>query len=153
MTRFIPTSLKRSVLAIGGAALLAISSLGLAYAQTAPPATTPGPTAVQHHRPGAAGHRGHRLRKLMHHELRVAAKVIGVDRKQLRTELKGKSLADVATAHGVAPADVATAITADLNAKIDAAIAAGRLPADRAAKLKQRVSAGVNALMTRAGKV
>jgi uncharacterized protein YidB (DUF937 family) len=89
----------------------------------------------------------------MHHELRVAAKFIGVDVKQLRTELKGKSLADVATAHGVAPADLATALTASVNAKIDAAVAAGRLPADRAAKLKQRVSAGVDALMTHQRKV
>jgi hypothetical protein len=154
MTRLIPTSLKRSVLAIGGAALLAASCLGLAYAQSAPPPTVPGPTVSQHHhRPGAASHHGHRLRKLIHHELRVAAKFLGVDVKQLHAELKGSSLADIATAHGVAPADLAAALTADVNARIDAAVAAGRLPADRAAKLKQRVSARVDALITRQGKV
>jgi hypothetical protein len=153
MTRFIPTSLKRSVLAIGGAALLATSSLGLVHAQSAPPPTAPGPAISQHHRPGAATHHGHRLRKLMHQELRVAAKFLGLDLKQLRTELKGSSLADVATAHGVALADLATSLTADVNAKIDAAVAAGRLSADGAAKLKLRVSARVDALINREGKV
>jgi hypothetical protein len=153
MTTPFPRSLKRSVLAIGGAALLAASSLGSAYAQAAPSAgTTLSQTQTQTQpstRPTTASHHGHRLRKFMRTELRVAAEFIGIDRKQLRTELKGTTLAAVATAHNVAPEELARVLKADVDAKIDAAVAAGRLSADRAAKLKERASTRVDAWMTR----
>ncbi len=150
MRNFDSTALKRSVVAIGGAALLASSSLGLAHAQTVPSPAVPGTAVSQQSQPGVrVKHHGHRLRKLLRGEMRVAAEFIGVDLKQLRTELKGNSLSDVATAHGVAPAEVARALKADVDAKIDAAVASGRLSADRANKLKQRASVRVDRLMTR----
>jgi hypothetical protein len=143
----LPRSLKCGILAIGGAALLAASSMGAVYAQAAPPAGT---TVTQPATSPTTGkHQGNRLRKFMHNEVRVAAEFIGIDRKQLRTELTGTTLTAVATAHGVAPAELARVLKADVHAKIDAAVAAGRLSADQAAKLKERASTRVDALMTR----
>jgi hypothetical protein len=85
----------------------------------------------------------------MHNELRVAAEFIGIDRKQLRTELTGTTLTAVATAHGVAPAELARVLKADVDAKIDVAVAAGQWSAALGAKLKDRVAARVDKLMTR----
>jgi hypothetical protein len=44
------------------------------------------------------------------HNLDVAAQAIGITTDQLRTELPGKSLAQVAQAHGKSASDVATAL-------------------------------------------
>jgi transposase-like protein len=70
----------------------------------------------------------------------VAAQAIGISVEQLREELPGKSLAQVAQAHGKNPADVATALKNAANQRIDEAVAAGRLTADQATQLKQRVA-------------
>src|SRR5206468_2649785 len=64
-------------------------------------------------------------------ELNAAATAIGITPQQLRTELAGKSLAQVAQAHGKNVADVATALKNAAHARIDQAVAAGRLTADQ----------------------
>jgi hypothetical protein len=50
----------------------------------------------------------------------VAAQSIGITPEQLRAELPGKSLAQVAEAHGKSPADVAAALKKAADARIDA---------------------------------
>ncbi len=95
--------------------------------------------------PGARGH----LRGVLGHELTVAAKAIGIDASQLRQELPGKSLADVARAHNVDPATVATALKTDADSRIDSLVTNGRLQADRAAELKQRAEQRIDQLMNR----
>jgi hypothetical protein len=70
----------------------------------------------------------------------VAAQAIGITPEQLRQELNGKSLAQVAEAHGKNPADVATALKNAANQRIDQAQSAGRLTAEQAAQAKQQVS-------------
>jgi hypothetical protein len=52
----------------------------------------------------------------------VAAQAIGITPEQLRQQLPGKSLAQVATDHGKNPADVATALKTAANARIDQAM-------------------------------
>jgi hypothetical protein len=52
--------------------------------------------------------------------LAVAAQSIGISPEQLRAELPGKSLAQVAEAHGKNPADVAAALKKAADAQIDA---------------------------------
>lgn len=70
----------------------------------------------------------------------TVAGAIGIDVETLKTELEGgKSIADVAQAHGVDPQVVIDAIVAKIDAKIDEAVAAGKIPADRAAQIKQQV--------------
>jgi hypothetical protein len=74
----------------------------------------------------------------------VAAQTIGVTPQQLRQELAGKSLADVARAHNVDPARVTQALSDDANKRIDAAAAAGRIPADQVASVKDRTSQAID---------
>lgn len=69
------------------------------------------------------------------------AKSIGITEDQLKSELKsGKSIAEVAQAHGVEPQKVINDLVAAATKKIDEAVASGKLPADRAAKLKEQLS-------------
>jgi hypothetical protein len=49
----------------------------------------------------------------------AAAQAIGISPEQLRQEIQGKSLADVAQAHGKNPADVAAALKSAANQRID----------------------------------
>ena len=80
----------------------------------------------------------------------VAAQAIGITPDQLRQELAGKSLSDVAKAHNVDPAKVSTALKNDAATRIDQAVTAGRLPADRAAQAKQDANTRIDQLMTQA---
>ena len=64
----------------------------------------------------------------------------------------GQSIAEVATSHDVEPQAVIDAIVAATNTKVDAAVAAGKLDADRAATIKEkapeRVAKLVNGKLT-----
>ena len=65
-----------------------------------------------------------------------AAKTIGISGAQLKAELPGKTLAQVAQAHNVSRDALVQALTAAAAARIDGAASAGKLSADQAAKLK-----------------
>ena len=86
---------------------------------------------------------------IMHDAADAAAKAIGISADQLRQELPGKSLADVAKNHNADPTKVADAIKAQLDTRIDQAVSNGRLTADQATQAKQRVSTQVDQMMTR----
>jgi hypothetical protein len=81
-------------------------------------------------------------------DLNAAATVLNITPQQLRTELQGKSLADVAKAHGKTAADVVTALETAAHARIQAAVTAGRLTAAQAAtettNVDQRIEQQVN---------
>jgi ElaB/YqjD/DUF883 family membrane-anchored ribosome-binding protein len=102
-----------------------------------------GPTGPKAGGPGGAG--GNRGRGL---DLNAAATAIGIPADQLRTELPGKSLAQVAQAHGKTGADVAAALKTSARQRIDQAVAAGRLTQDQANTQKtqsdQRIDQLVN---------
>jgi polyhydroxyalkanoate synthesis regulator phasin len=87
--------------------------------------------------------------------LDAAATAIGIDAQTLRTELAGKSLADVAKAHGKNPADVATALKNAAHTSIDQAVTAGKLTADQAATHKtqvdQRIDQQINQVVPQRG--
>lgn len=93
--------------------------------------------------PGQAGRPG------LAAELNVAAQAIGITLDQLRQELPGKSLSDVAKAHNVDPSKVADALKADANAKIDQLASGRNLSADRVTQLKQHAAALIDRLMSR----
>jgi hypothetical protein len=80
--------------------------------------------------------------------LDVAATALGISVDQLRQDLAGRSLADVARARNVDPNRVATALKTDAATRIDQAVANGRLPADRAAQAKQDANTRIDQLMT-----
>lgn len=77
----------------------------------------------------------------------VVAQALGITQDQLRQDLPGKSLAQVAQARGKNPADVATALKNAANQRIDQAVTAGRLTADQAAQQKQQVAQRIDQLM------
>jgi hypothetical protein len=121
--------MRRMLVAAGGAAVLLGAALGVSYAQSAP---------------------SHPLAHVRKDELAVAARALGVaDVKALRHELRGSTLSAVAQTHNVQPTVVADAIKADLDAKIQAAVSAGTIKAQRVTKLQQRVADKVQALMAR----
>lgn len=92
------------------------------------------------HRGGGFGHFG---------GLDPAAAYLGLTEGQLRTELEdGKTLAQVAQAHGKSVAGLVDVLAADLKKHIDAAVAAGRLTQAQANEtlngLHDRITSTVN---------
>jgi hypothetical protein len=81
--------------------------------------------------------------------LDAAAQAMNITADQLRQELPGKSLADVARAHNVDPTTVANALKNAANTRIDQAAAAGRLPSEQVAQAKQHAAQRIDEMMTR----
>jgi polyhydroxyalkanoate synthesis regulator phasin len=73
--------------------------------------------------------------------LALAAKAIGIDSDALADEIKaGKTVATVAKAHKVDPDVVIKAIVDATSKRVDQAVDKGRLDADRAATVKERLA-------------
>jgi polyhydroxyalkanoate synthesis regulator phasin len=102
--------------------------------------------------PGGPGRRGPRG---FGGELNAAATAIGITSQQLEQELPGKSLAQVAQAHGKTAADVATALKNAAHQRIDAAVSSGKLTADQAntqkTQVDQRIDQMVNQVRPQGG--
>jgi hypothetical protein len=90
---------------------------------------------------GGAPHGRGILRRLAPAEFEVAAATIGIDLTQLRREFAaGRSIAEQATAAGVAVAAVVEAVTRDTSARLEEAVAAGTLSVADANQAKARLS-------------
>ena len=83
-------------------------------------------------------------------DLTTAAQAIGISADQLRQELPGKSLAQVAQAHGKNPIDVATALKNAAHQRIDQTVSAGRLTADQATQRKQQIDQRIDQMINQA---
>lgn len=80
--------------------------------------------------------------------VRTAADTIGIDTKALAQEVRsGKTVAQVAQEHGVNPQQVIDAVVAKAKDRIDEAVANGKLTAERASVLTQRVTERVTKLV------
>jgi hypothetical protein len=77
------------------------------------------------------------------------AQLLGISVQQLRTELAGHSLAQVAQNHGHSAQDVITTITNTANSHIDQAVSSGKLTSDQGNQAKQRVTNSVPNLVDR----
>lgn len=75
------------------------------------------------------------------------ATAIGITEDQLERELKGVSVADVALAHGVAIQTLSDTLNNVAVARIDAAVAAGKITGDQAKPMKDSVPALVNSII------
>jgi lambda repressor-like predicted transcriptional regulator len=83
--------------------------------------------------------------------LAVAADYLDVTRKQLVAELRqGRSLAQVATVRGKSVDGLETVLLDAFKAKVNAAVAAGKLDATRAQRMLERAPARIERLVTRA---
>src|SRR5229473_6588843 len=105
--------------------------------------------------PGARGKGGPGGRGGFGLDLNAAATAIGITPQQLHTELPGKSLAQVAKAHGKTAADVATALKNAAHTRVDQAGTAGRLTADQAntqkTQVDQRIDQQINQVVPQRG--
>ena len=134
-TRLLATAALGTTLLVGAAGVTTMSVAGAQGTDTAPAAeaaaSAAGPRHLQH-RP---------LRRAVVRETgRVAADTIGVEPSELRQAWRdGQSIAEVATANGVEPQAVVDAVVADLSARLDQAVAEGRVDAERAETAKERV--------------
>jgi polyhydroxyalkanoate synthesis regulator phasin len=101
---------------------------------------------------GKGGPGGHGPGQGMQKDMMDAvAAVIGVDAASIVSDLQaGKSLAEIAQAHGVDPQKVIDAITAKITAQIDQGVADGKITAERAAKMKADIAAHVAEMVNEA---
>jgi hypothetical protein len=88
-----------------------------------------------------------RARIAGHSMLRAAAAFLGLDRQQLRDQLKGHSLADLAAEQGKSESDLETAMLAPAKSRLAKAVAAGKVTQagadtvlDRLEKLASRIA-------------
>jgi hypothetical protein len=95
---------------------------------------------------GGHGHgHGHGVRMGME----AAATAIGITPEQLRTELVGKSLTQVAQAHNVDPDKVADALKAEAEEHLAQAVTDGRLTQAQADEKRAELDTKIDALMDR----
>jgi hypothetical protein len=80
------------------------------------------------------------LGAIMGQQLQSLATLFNVTPDQLRQELPGKTLAEVAQAHGKSAQDVINVIVTTSNQQIDQMAQQRNLPADRVAQMKQQVT-------------
>ena len=99
-------------------------------------------------------HRRHGFVLGRHWLINAAADAIGMDPADLRQQLhQGMSIAGVAVAKGVDPSTVVNTLVTVLSARIDRAVANGKVSADKAASIKsmltERITMVVNATSTK----
>jgi len=120
-------------------AVLALIGAGLGVAA---------PSALGHQTSTAKAQKAGKRQAAKAWVLRAAAQYIGIPRRQLRRELRGSSLAQVAEAHGKTSAGLQQALVTALDARLDRRVARNRLTqaqADqRLAKFQDRVDELVN---------
>jgi hypothetical protein len=140
--RFTKTIASASVAAVLGLAGVSVAGATSGSSSPLPASTTVSTTAPAASSNAASPKKSHAAaRKLIRRRVgALVAKTIGITRADLRTELlAGKTIAAIATEHGVQPQTVITALENAADARIDAALAAGKIKAPRAARLKARV--------------
>lgn len=94
-----------------------------------------------------SGPRHHRLIKGV---VKTSAEVIGIEAKDLVTQLRaGSSIASVAEANGVDPQTVVDALVAKGSERISAALEAGKITEERAAKAMERLPERAAAIVER----
>lgn len=98
--------------------------------------------ATTNDRPEVDGHnRRHHLLRL---GIAEASKVIGIEPQALVAELRqGRTVAEVASDHGVTADAVVDALVAAFNTHVDEAVANGRIDAATAVKLKEEASSRI----------
>jgi transposase-like protein len=149
-TQLIAAAVTAAVLGTAGVSIAGAASDG-GSAPTSTQTSTPAITGQDNRRAGPALHRA---RRALRHGLQLAAKTIDIEPKALARELRaGKSIADVATEHGVDPNTVITALVDAATIKINAAKTAGKLTEEQATKLLASLQERVTRFVQHKGKL
>ena len=132
--------MKKLIATVAVAGLLVVGGAGAAFAADNGGSTGSAPSATQPANGAKRAAHPALRRRLRRAVLKVSADTIHVDVKELRTDLRnGQSIAQVAPSKGVDPKTVVDAIVKAADAKVDALAKQGRITAERAAKLKDRI--------------
>jgi hypothetical protein len=145
---------KRNVVAGAAALTLVGASLGIAAAQQAMDQTRTelgiqgpgGPNPGDHRQGGGPNGGGQRIGG----GFDAAAQALGIGVDQLRQELQGQTLTQVAQAHNVDPTTVANALKQAANSHIDQEAAAGQISTDQVATTKQQAADRIDQMMSQA---
>ena len=136
--------------ALGATVALGAIGIGTAVLPSLAGAQTGDPAQVAESASAQGRHRHPRLRELAREEFRVAADTIGIPVAELREAVEGgQSIAEVAEAHGVSAQSVVDAVVTDLSAKLDQAVADGRITQERADTVKERLPERITNLVNR----
>jgi len=126
--------MKRLLVVVVTAGLLALGGVGVAAAQTTGGSTSPS------NPPGAASPNGRRARVALG-VLRVSAQTLDVSRRDLVSGLcSGQTLAQVATAHGKAPQDLIDALVKAADQHIQANEQSGKITQAQATRRLAKVT-------------
>jgi hypothetical protein len=131
---------------------LALGAIGLGTAVLPSIAGAQGTDIAQVAETGTTvdGHGHPRLRELAREEFKLAAETIGIPAKDLRQDVKGgQSISEVAEAHGVSTQTVVDAVVGDLSAKLDKAVADGKITQERADGIEERLPQRITNLVNR----
>jgi hypothetical protein len=144
----IATATTAAILATSGVALAGAAD-GSSSSMTKPAVSTPAPATTPHWAGAALRVKVRlRLRKLLKGAAGVVTTAIGIDRPALRQGLRdGLTIAQIATAHGVAPQTVIDALVAAADKKLEAAVTAGKISSERAGRIEQRLPARITKLV------
>ena len=106
-------------------------------------------TQVMPQRPNGAGPRGAGFGGPVGGlDIAVVTGFLGVQPEQLRTDLQTKSLSQIATDAHKNPTDLANALKTAANARVDQAVASGRLTADQGTQRKTQIAQQIDQMMT-----
>ena len=132
-TKTIASASVAAVLGLGGISVAGATSSGSAKPSTAA-ATAPAGT-----KPAAKKPLAEVRRRIRRGAATIVSTTIGITPAELVKELRaGKTIATIATDHGVQPQVVITALETAATTKIQAALTAGKITSARAAKLQAR---------------
>src|SRR4051794_1052388 len=125
--------------ALGGGAF-ALNTISPAGAQSAPTASE-SQSAPEHAAPsGAHARRRARRHRALRAAVKVSADTIGIPPGELVQDLRnGQSIAQVAEVHNVTTQSVIDALVNAGSARVDKAVAAGKITAERGDKIKARL--------------
>jgi len=145
--RFTTIIASASVAAVLGLAGVSVAGAAANSGPT-PSAPTASATAIGAPQAGAQKGGAALRRRIRRGAGALVATTIGITRPELRQELvAGKTIATIATEHGVQPQAVIDALESAATTKIDAAQAANTITAVRAAKLKTRLNTAIPKLV------
>lgn len=147
-TKTLASATVAAVLGLAGVSVAgATSGGGSAQPSTSADVTASGSSGATGVKAGAAAKPGARKaaravrRKRLRRAGALAAQTIGITPADLVKDLRaGKTIAEIATDHGVAPQTVISALQAAATAKIEAAKTANKITAVRATRLETRAA-------------
>ena len=136
-------------IAAGSVALASVMPIGAALAQNTGSPTTP---PIDHPQAADAregfAHKRDDLAKRFGAKIDDIASFLGITADDLRTQLKTKSLGEIA---GAKKADLIAHLTDQVNARVDQAVTNGKLTKERAAEVKAQAASRVTRLVDALG--